>query len=244
MGDTNIPSQVATAIVYIMLLDDLQKGQGSGGVGTHKYEDWHWTHEESDYFSLVRTNIENWLEPYINKKVITTEQRDYVKLQIKELRAYCSWRTGGHRLLLKVAAFGDEHDWTVANIKLGTPQAKKASKGKSDSPALIAPEINISKYMLGQVEVKGRNPNTPTKSALPKGMKFLKFYYISGATPPRDNNIYKLYGNAKKGKCVITFDGIDTTGENKVYVFIVARYESNKGELGPFSAMISSVVIV
>ena len=143
MSTTNIPTEIILAIIYIIAMDDLQLSEGSGGALTHKWQDWHWKQEESELWTSKRLILEPLLDPYVNKKTITTEQRNLVKETIKSLREYSGHDVNGHRLMIKIAAFGDNHDWTVANIKYGTPLAQKASKGKSDSTGLHQPIVTI-----------------------------------------------------------------------------------------------------
>ncbi|MEI8204606.1 MAG: hypothetical protein WCH34_16420, partial [Bacteroidota bacterium] len=123
MSTTNIPPNIIEAIIYIIALDDLQVSEGSGGLGTYKWQDWHWTLEESQFWTSLRLIVEPYLHSYANKKTISTEQRETVKLTIKKAHRYSSYETNGHRLMLKIAAHGDMNDWTVANIKYGTPLA-------------------------------------------------------------------------------------------------------------------------
>jgi len=240
---TNIPQNVVNAIIYIIALDDLQLSQGSGGVGTFKWNDWHWTQAESQFWSDLRAVVEPLLEDYSNKRTITSEERDEVKQAIKSARKYVSYDVTGHRLLLKIAAFGDNHDWETANVKLGTPRAKKPGKGKSDSTAMKQPQISIKMNIMGEQLLSGVNPDTPHTIKLPAGMKFLKFYRFVGSQPPTSISQYIFVGNAYRGKLSSKFSGLELQGQVKIYAYYIARYESNKGELGEPCAMISAEVL-
>ena len=68
MGTTNIPVNVLQAMMYIIAVDDLQLSQGTGGSGTYRWQDWHWTLAESAYWTSQRAIVEPLLEPYNNKK--------------------------------------------------------------------------------------------------------------------------------------------------------------------------------
>ena len=243
MNGTNIPQNIIKAIIYIIALDDLQLSQGSGGIGHHKWEDWLWTQEDSEYVTSIRNILEPLLVPYQNKKTITTAQRAQVKTAVKSMREYASYDVNGHRLLLKIAALGDNNDWNVANIKFGTPLAKKPGKGKSDSPAMLQPMLSMKRNILGEMELGVVSPETPTSKKLPKGMKFAKVFRYIGATAPKSNADFSLYGNAKRGKIHITFEGVDNSGTTKLYAYYYACYESNKGELGQPSIIVSAGIV-
>ena len=243
MNGTNIPQNIIKAIIYIIALDDLQLSQGSGGVGHHKWEDWMWTQEDSEYVTSIRNILEPLLVPYQKKKTITTAQRAQVKTAVKSMREYASYDVNGHRLLLKIAALGDNNDWNVANIKFGTPLAKKHGGNKSDATAMLQPMLSMKKNILGEMELGVVSPETPTSKKLPKGMKFAKVFRYIGATAPKSNADFALYGNAKRGKIHITFEGVDNSGTTKLYAYYFACYESNKGELGQPSVIVSAGIV-
>ncbi|MEI8203088.1 MAG: hypothetical protein WCH34_08765 [Bacteroidota bacterium] len=243
MGTTNIPVKTIPAIIYIEGVDDLQLSQGSGGVGTHRWQDWHWELEESEYWTSARQILVPFLESYSNKKTITTDQRKLVNDTIKSLRDYSSYNVNGHRLLLKIAAFGNNHEWMVANIKFGTPLAKKPSKGASDSPEFKQPVITVLKNMLGEMELRVVSGENQKSTKLPAGMKFAKVYRYIGITPPKSIADFSLYGNAKRGKIAINFDGIDLSGNSKIYAYFYGVYESNKGKLGQPGPIVSALIL-
>ncbi len=83
MNTTNIPIEIIKAIIYLIALDDLQLSPGSGGVGHHKWEDWMWTQEDSEFVTSIRNIMEQFLEPYQNKKNITIVQCAQVKQAVK-----------------------------------------------------------------------------------------------------------------------------------------------------------------
>ncbi len=243
MNGTNIPQNIIKAIIYIIALDDLQLSQGSGGIGHHKWEDWLWTQEDSEYVTSIRNILEPLLVPYQNKKTITTEQRAQVKQAVKSMREYASYDVNGRRLLLKIAALGDNHDWNVANIRFGTPLAKKSGTKKSDVTEMLQPMLSVKKNVYGEMQLSVVSPETPTSKRLPKGMKFVKVFRYIGATAPTSNAAFALYGNAKRGKIHITFEGVDNSGTTKLYAYYFACYESNKGELGQPSIIVSAGIV-
>ena len=166
MGTTNIPINVIKAMMYIIAVDDLQLSQGAGGSGTYRWQDWHWTLAESAYWTSQRAIVEPLLEPYNNKKTITSEQRAQVKQAIKSIREYSNYDVNGHRLILKIAAFGNNHDWAETNIKFGTPLAKKPGKGSGDA------------------------------TELKRFDKFLKFVKSPAAMNPKDSHVYRKTNNS------------------------------------------------
>ena len=243
MTDTTIPQSPVKAIARIIAIDDEQLSQGSGGVGHKKYEDWKWIQAESDMWTSVRDAVEPFFQPYINKKNINTEERNFVKEKIQLARDYSCNDVNGHRLFLKIAAFGNNHDWTVAGIKYGTPLAKKPSVAKSDSPGLLTPKASIVQNVLGGMRLKVVNLLTPNSKKLPDGIKFAKVYRYIGISEPTSPKDFLFYGNVKRGYLDVTFDGIDLTGEEKLRAYYFARYESNKGELGLASETVSAGVL-
>ncbi len=243
METTNIPQNVIKAILYIIALDNLQLSVGSGGVGTHKYEDWHWTPAESAYVTSLRLILEPLKELYSNKKNITTGQRDTVKKNIRLARDYSGHGLTGHRLLLKIAAFGTDNDWTVANIKLGTSLAKTPGKGKSESTAMLQPVLTLTKNKIGEMEISVASPEAPSVIRLPEGMRFAKVFRSIGTTMPTSTDAFVLYGNAKRGKIHVKFDGLDLSGTEKLYAWFYGIYESTKGELGQPSGIISAEIL-
>ena len=243
MANTNIPQKIYEAIIYIMALDDLQRSQGLGGIGTFKWQDWHWTEEESLFWHNMREIVAPLLEPYANKKIITTGQRNTIKITIKTLREYAGYDVGGHRLLFKIIAHGEYSDWAVANIKLGTPLAKKSGYHKSDSTEMLQPTVIIRKNIIGEMELMVYNPNTPTSRRLPDGMKFAKVYRYIGTEPAKSVNDFIFCGNAFRGKLCVNFAGVDQSSNVVLYAWYFARYESNKGELGAHGAMANAQII-
>ncbi len=243
-GTTTIPQNVIQAIIIIIAIDKLQLSEGSGGVGTHKWQDWHWTQAESEFWSSLRAILEPLLELYGNRNNITTAQRALVKQTIKSAREYSKYDVNGHRLFLKIAAFGDNTDWNIANIRFGTALAKDPSKAKSDSPAMLQPSITVKKNLLREMELMVRNPQTPKSSKLPKGMKFAKVYLYIGTEPPKNMNQYAFCGNASRGKLVVNFSNMNIPTETKQYAYFIARYESNKGELGEAGGMTFAEVLL
>ena len=243
MGTTNIPQNIIKAIIAIIAIDDLQL---SGGPlpALFRWQIWKWLQIESDDWTGFRNILEPLLQPYINKKTITSEQRDLVKTTVKAARDYAGYGPHGHRLLLKIAAFGDNHDWEVANIKLGTPLAKKPGKAKSDSTALKQPSLKIKYNILGEMMLTVLDPDNPTSVGLPAGMKFAKVYLYIGSVAPKNVNDYVFYGNAKRGKLSVKFTNIENSGTIKLYAYFIARYESNKGELGQPCGMVSAEIIL
>ena len=240
---TIIPAKVIQAIVYIINLNTLQLSEGSGGTGTFKWQDWHWTKEESEYWSAISDFLELYLQSYINKTISSTD-RTLVNQNIKALREYCGNTVDSHRLLLKIAAFGTKAELIAANVKLGTSLAKDPSQAKSDSPALLLPITTVKQNLLGVMELRITNPETPTRVKLPKGMKFAKVYMAIGGTAPKNLSQYALYGNAHRGKIVISFEGMNIPTDTPQFAYFVARYESNKGEIGPAGAMVYAIIQV
>ncbi len=243
METTNIPQNVIKAILYIIALDNLQLSVGSSGVGTHKWEDWHWIITESAYVTSLRLILDPLKELYASKTNITTGQRDTVRKNIKLARDYSGYGLTGHRLLIKIAGFGNDNDWTVANIKFGTPLAKKPGKGKSESTAMLKPVLTLNNNKIGEMEIGVASPEAPSVIRLPEGMRFAKVFRCISTTKPISTDAFVLYGNAKRGKMHVTFDGIDLSGTEKLYAWFYGIYESTKGELGQASGMISAEIL-
>lgn len=243
MANTNIPQKILEAIIYIMALDDLQLSKGSGGIGTFKWQDWHWTQEESIFWHKMRNILSPMLKPYSNKKTITNEDKAMIRQTIKSLREYTGYDVGGHRLLFKIIAHGEYSDWAVANIKLGTPLAKKSGYHKSDSTAMLQPTVIIRKNIIGEMQLMVFNPNTPTSLRLPDGMKFAKVYRYIGTEPAKSVNDFTFCGNAFRGKLCVNFADVDQSSNVVLYAWYFARYESNKGELGAPGARVSAQII-
>ncbi len=243
MPYANIPRNTNKAIDAIIGIDNLQLSTGSGGLGTHKWADWHWVDAESVMWTSFRVILEKFREAYANKKTISIADRAVVKQTIKAAREYSGFDVNSHRLFLKIAAFGDIHDWNVANIKYGTPLAKKSGTAKSDSPKALQPVVFIQKVLSNEMVLIVASPETPNRVALPEGMKFAKVYRFIGEKAPKSTADFDFYGNARKGKLDVNFDGVDLTGPNKLYAWFYARYESNKGELGQGGGWVSSQIL-
>ncbi len=243
MSYTNIPSNPNKAIDAVVDIDNRQLSPGSGGINTHRYEDWHWTPAESAMFTSYRVILVQYREAYANKNTITTAERSIVKQTLKAVREYSGHGVTGHRLFLKIAAFGDTQDWNIANIKLGTPLAKKPALAQGDSPVALQPVVIIKEVLSNEMILTVENPQTPSKVALPKGMKFSKVYRYVGSVAPKSTADFEFYGNAKKGRLAVNFDGIDLSGTTKLFAWFFARYESNKGELGQAGGWVSKQIL-
>ena len=243
MGTTNIPVNVLQAMMYIIAVDDLQLSQGTGGSGTYRWQDWHWTLAESAYWTSQRAIVEPLLEPYNNKKTITSEQRAQVKQAIKSIREYSNYDVNGHRLILKIAAFGNNHDWSEANIKFGTPLAKKPGKGGGDATELKSPWCSVIVNKLGEQELMIFDPENPNIKRKPAGIKFIKVYRCIGPQQPQNLSQYVFIGNASKGRLKVKFTGVDLSGNTKIYAYYFARYESNKGELGEAGPVVFAEIL-
>ncbi len=243
MGYTNIPKNTNDAIDAVVDIDNRQLSQGSGGINTHKWEDWHWLLAESAMWTSYRVILVLYREAYANKKTITMAERAIVKQTLQAAREYSGHGVTGHRLFLKIAAHGDTQDWNIANIKLGTPLAKKPALAQGDSPVALQPVVNIKTVLSNEMVLTVENPQTPGKLALPKGMKFSKVYRYVGALAPKSTADFDFYGNAKRGKLAVNFDGIDLSGTTKLFVWFFARYESNKGELGQAGGWVSKQIL-
>ena len=231
-----IPEKVIPAMFFIISVDNLQKSE-SNIPGTLRWQLWHWTQEESDFWTKQRNVIEPLLKQYSNRHTISTEEREKVKKAIKSIREYSSYDVNGHRLLLKIAAFGNNSDWSIANIKFGTPLAKKTGSGKLDATSLKSPLLSVVSNLLGQQLLFVRDVDAPSSTKLPEGIKFAKVYRYIGTEPPQNINEYEFVGNAKRGRLVCTFEGKEFSGNQKIYAYYIARYESKKGELGEHGAM-------
>lgn len=231
MAETIFPQGAIAGIMYVIGVDDEQLSEGSGGPQTFIWMDWKWILAESNFWTAKRNILEPFLIRYQSKTSINTEERQLVKQTLDELRAYAGYQAGGHRLLFKIIAFGDNHAWTVANIKLGTPKAKKPAQGNQDAPAITTPETSLKSNVVGGMVFTAKNPATPDSKKLPKGMKFIKFYRYIGSERPKKASDFTFYANGFRGKIVMEFNGIEE-GEKKLYCWVYARYEGNKGDLG------------
>ncbi len=156
------------------------------------------------------------------------------------MREYTSYDVNGHRLLLKIAALGDNNDWNMANIRFETPLAKKSGSKKSHVTDMLQPVLSVKKNIYGEMRLSVVSPETPTQAKLPKGIKFAKAFHYIGSTAPKSNTDFSLYGNAKRGKIQITFEGVDNSGSTKLYAYYYACYESNKGELRQSITIVST----
>jgi hypothetical protein len=237
-----IPQRIFEAMMYIIALDDLQTSPGIT-PGTFKWQSWHWTQEESEFWTSLRNVVEPLRDPYVQKTTISGAQRDKVKLAIRSAREYSSFDVSGHRLLLKIAGFGDSHAWEIANVKFGTPRAKKAHGGKSDSTAMKQPSLTIRENILHQQLLIVLDPDAPKSKKLPDGMKFAKIYRYVGKEPPANIHQYEFIGNSYRGRFVSHFSEMGLSGDEKIYAYYIARYESKKGELGMPCAMVSAEIL-
>jgi len=245
MSITNIPQPILAAIIYIIALDERQLSEGSGGPGTFKWEDWGWKLNESKYWTAKRLILEPLMMPYANKISISTEQRNLIKQTIEALRKYAGSKVGGHRLIQKISAFGDNKDWVIANVKLGTPLAKKPSKEKKASNLkLKKPVLSIVLNALLVQKVTARNPDNPNLLKMPDGIKFIKIYLYIGTKPPKSLDDYKFYDNAKRGSLIIKFEEFNLSGKEKIYAYYFARYESKKGVLGLQSNVVNAEILL
>ena len=243
MAGTSIPQPIIPAMIFIIALDDRQL-LPVPTPGTFRWALWHWTKEESEYWTALREILEPLLQKYSNKKTITTDERNQVKITIKAAREFVGYGVNGHRLWLKIAAFGDDTDWATANVKFGTPLAKTPGKGKSDSTDMLLPELTIRHNIIGQQELHVVNPNTPNSVKLPKGMRFVNIFRYIGSVAPTKTSQFESIGNAYRGKFVSKLGSVETSGVARVYAYHIARYESNKGELGEFCAMESAEILI
>ena len=74
-------------------------------------------------------------------------------------------------------------------------------------------------------------------------MRFAKLFRYVGTEPPKTLDQYILVGNAKYGEFNSSLSEIELSPSTKLYAYYIARYESNKGELGDPCLMISAEII-
>ena len=218
----------------IKILDILQLSAGEP-PDTKKWENWHWTSDESAFVTDIRTRTEAFWTQMEDKKNCPPEVKDEMKVAIRDFMVFDHGESQPHNLLNKIADFGTLKDCDTLGIKRGTPLAKKASEDKpSVLDESIAPVLGLRLNEIGKHTLTVVNPATPYSKALPPGMSAARIFRYIGTVAPTRPSQFESIGNAKRGLFKSNLEGVEPQSD-KLYAWYIARYEDTRGITGDAS---------
>ncbi|MEA2734155.1 MAG: hypothetical protein QOE14_606 [Humisphaera sp.] len=105
-------------------------------------------------------------------------------------------------------------------------------------PPNTRPVVTVVRIVNNDVVVRMVDELTPTRRARPRGCAGIAIYSFVGENVPADLEQWRHEGLATKAEFTIGFNAADAGKK----ITIVARYYSRKGEFGPMSAAITTVI--
>ena len=228
---------------YLNATDDLQKSALPAPSTDKRYTIWGWKDEESTQWTEFRKTSNEYMTLLGDPDTYSPAVVKKMNKHIKEVRLYDNDKINGHHLLDKVAVFGTMDDQITFNLKRDTSMAEEPSEGEK-KPMMIVPALSIIQFGLGQQLIGATQSDGKKTKALPEGMKFLKIYRAIASVRPESFDDYHFLGNAKRGRLLSSFEGIQIPEDKKLNAYYIARYESTTGALGGLSAVLESPIMV
>jgi hypothetical protein len=228
---------------YMNTTDDLQKSDLPSPSTEKRYTLWGWKNEESEQWSLYRETSNNLMMLLGDPTKTGPANIKKMNVLIKEVRAFDNSKINGHHLLDKVASFGSVDDQIAFNVRRGTVLDDPAEEAEK-KPEMMVPSLSIIEYGLGQQLIGAAQSDATKTIALPEGIKFLKIYRFIGVEKPQSTDDYHFLGNAKRGRLLSSFEGVQAVEGKTLKAYYLARYESNIGELSGWSAILESPVML
>jgi hypothetical protein len=230
MSRTRISSKPNTFVAQLKILDNLQKSAGTPPYAK-KYQEWHWTNEESAEVSRVRQKVEEFYHIIQNKRNCPPEIKDEMKILIRSFLAYDHGKTEPHNLLNKIGLFGTITDWDSTNVKRGTPLAKTRLKGIAETPLTVPPpSLTLGRMGMSFHLIRVNNSAAPESRTTPHGYSStLIFCYIGTESPVRLNQ-YEYVGKVNRGLFWKSFAELGYAQDVRIYAWYIARYETSRGK--------------
>ncbi|MEI6853626.1 MAG: hypothetical protein WCL06_12315 [Bacteroidota bacterium] len=232
-----IPSKF---VPQIDTLDNLQLTEGTP-PNTKKYQDWHWTQDESEQVTEFRKQTDEFWALIGTKRNCPPGVKDDLNLLIVNFMNFDHGKIEPHHLLNKIADFGSVDDCRTVGIKAGTVLAKAPEQG-SDTPVeekIKTPVMYLRQNLPNQQLFAVRDPDAPDSRALPKGMRCARVFRFIGKDAPTSPTQYVGVGNAKRGLFLSKFDNLNLDSKEKLFSYHYACYETTRGEL-----LLPGVVVV
>jgi hypothetical protein len=233
MPNSRIPSEPSTFNTYMGVTDDYQLADDPDNPGNPRYKKWNWTDAESDQWTAFRTQTNTVFAQYDTEATVNKTVRDSMTTVMRQVNEYDHDGDTGHRLLDKVAVFGNLADWEIFRVKRSTSLADESVTRTGDVGSLRA-TLTLRSAGPGEHELGVNNPETPDSHALPVGIKFAEVYRYIGTpdTPPASVLNYAQIGVAKRGIFLSKIDDQTFDKTKKYYAWYIVRYQAENGDLG------------
>ncbi|MGD0712207.1 MAG: hypothetical protein ABR968_13620 [Bacteroidales bacterium] len=236
---SRIPRNTEGFVHYLDYTDEYQKDIDPA-TGNPRYENWGWTAFESAQWTQFRTDTDRLYAVWTDTKLRSDSISNELRLQIINTVSY----DHEHHLLDRIAVSPmppvSITDFNVFNIKKGTPLEDDA-KTPASSPGMQAPSLFVRHVISGAIQLYVSNPDKPRSVAIPKGIKEIEVWQaeapFKGDEPTSKD--YTYVGGARYGKYIALFTGADTGN----VAYFKARYKNSRGEHGPYSVVVSSLII-
>lgn len=230
MSRTRLSSKPSTFVAQLQILDKLQNSEGTPPFAK-KYQQWHWTNEESAEVNRVRQKAEEFYRIIEDKVNCPPEVRTEMRILIRNFLAYDHGKTGAHNLLNKVAMFGDITDWESTNVKRGTPLAKTRSKDSTGTPMTVPPpSLRLGQMGMSFHLIRVSNTDAPESRTTPHGYsKTLMFCHIGTESPVKPSQ-YEYVGKVNRGLFWKSFAEMGYARDERLYAWYIARYETSRGK--------------
>ncbi len=231
-----IPPQFERLVPYLQLTDNYQLADDPDNAGHPRWEKFKWTNAESDQWTDFRTQADALFIDYDAENFVNKNVRDKIKILVREVLEYDHDRDTGHRLLDKVALYGNVDDCNTFRVKRGTVLEDETPTHMPDL-GNTKPLLTLRSSAPGEHELTVTNPDTPESKALPGGVAFCDVYRcISTADkPPASMRDFDLVGVSHRGLFLSEFPTDTLDKAKKYYAWHVARYRGKSGEIGLLS---------
>jgi hypothetical protein len=244
MAESRIPFQFERLVPYLQLTDNYQLADDPDNPGNPRFKKWKWEITDSAAWTDFRDRADVLFIDYDAENLVNKNTRDKVKTLIREVQEYDHDRDTGHKLLDKVAMYGNIDDCNTFRVKRGTVLEDETSTRTGDLGMLV-PVISIRQNKAGEQELSVTNPDTPDSSGLPEGVSHaLVFRCVTdSATPPALSGSYDIVGASKRGIFVSNLSGITLDPTKKNYAHYIARYISKTGQVGNASVAVKAMIM-
>jgi hypothetical protein len=230
-----IPPQFEKLVPYLQLTDNYQLADDPDNPGQPRFEKWKWEDADSAQWTEFRTEADALFIDYDAENFVNKNVRDKIKVLVRNVQEYDHDRDTGHKLLDKVALYGNVDDCNTFRVKRGTVLADETPT-HSAGLGNTKPQLALRSSSPGEHEFAVTNPDTPESRALPPGVSFCDVHRcIYDATkPPASIKDYELIGVPSRGIFLSKFEDQTFDRTKKYYASYIARYRGKSGEIGLF----------
>ncbi len=217
--------------------------QGPGLIPPHlkRHLDLNIDVDEAGVVTLTKDNMQGYYTTIGTGRNCPPAIKDAFDLEVKGFRLYDHGPVNPHRIYEKIAIFGNLTEWQILGIRGHTllEKAPTQSTGEGTQNALLYPKMVLRTNQVGTQLFEVTNPATPTSTAKPPTVVFVRIYRYIGAEPPKTLDDFKPVGVAKRGLFASQIDPTSPDREKKFYSHTFAKYEFKDGTI----SMPSQVVV-